>query len=140
MDTVYFRVFVSEMCFSKFKEDYVQFPSQKSQIPRFRPDSLVMRPDAHQCLLFKLASVRTLFRVREESSFLSASVRTTWQYCPDASQCSTSKRIFFADIDMGRQLQPSGRQVYIVRTLSLIRQDVEKNCNCPDVRVTPSGR
>jgi hypothetical protein len=147
MDTVYFRVFVSEMCFSKFKEDYVQFPSQKSQIPRFRPDSLVMRPDAHQCLLFKLASVRTsqqhvrtLFRVREESCFLSASVRTTWQYFSDASQCSTSKRIFFADIDMGRQLQPSGRQVYIVRTLSLIRQDVEKNCNCPDVRVTPSGR
>jgi len=31
----------------------------------------------------------------------------TWQYRPDASQCSTSKRISFADTDMRRQLQPS---------------------------------
>jgi hypothetical protein len=41
-------------------------------------------------------------------------------------------QISFLDTDMGRQLHPSGRQVYIVRTLSLIRQDVEKNCNRPD--------
>jgi len=28
---------------------------------------------------------------------------------PNAHQCLTSKIIFFADTDMGRQLQPSGR-------------------------------
>jgi hypothetical protein len=57
------------------KEDSVQNPSQKIWIPRFRRDGPFMRLDAHQCLLFKLASiqisqqhVRTLFRVREESS------------------------------------------------------------------------
>jgi hypothetical protein len=33
---------------------------------------------------------------------------------------------------MGRQLQPCRWQVYIVRTLSLIRQDVEQICNRPD--------
>jgi hypothetical protein len=92
-----------------------------------------MRPDTHQCLLLKLAPVRTfqqhvwtLFRVREESSI---------QVHP-----STSKRISFADTDMGRQLQSSGRQVYIVQMLSLIRQDVKKNCNHLDVRATLSGR
>jgi hypothetical protein len=70
----------------------------------------------------------------------SASVRTTLQYRPDAFQFSTSKRISFADTDMGRQLQLSGRQVYTVRTLSLIRQDMEKNYNRPDVKETPSER
>jgi hypothetical protein len=62
----------------------------------------------------------------------------TWQYFLDASQCSTSKRISFADTDMGRHLQQFGCQVYTVRTLSLIRQDVEKNCNGSDIRATPS--
>jgi hypothetical protein len=38
----------------------------------------------------------------------SASVWVTCEYCPEASQCSTSKWISFADTDMGRQLQPSG--------------------------------
>jgi hypothetical protein len=37
------------MCFKKFKEDFVQIPSQKSQIPSFYLDGLVMRPDANQC-------------------------------------------------------------------------------------------
>jgi hypothetical protein len=41
---------------------------------------------------------------------------------------------------MGRQLQLSGLQVYTVQTLSLIRQDMEKNCNHLDVRATPSKR
>jgi hypothetical protein len=58
----------------------------------------------------------------------------------DVIQCSTSKRISFANTDMERQLQPSGRQVYTVRTLSLIRQDVEQLCNRPSVRFTSSGR
>jgi len=48
--------------------------------------------------------------------------------------------IFFAETDMGRQLQPSGQQVYTVRTLSLIRQDVEQICNRLDVKATLLGR
>jgi hypothetical protein len=59
---------------------------------------------------------------------------------PNAIQYSTSKRTSFVDTNMGRQLQPFGRQVYIVRTLSLVRQDVEKICNRSDGRNTPSGR
>jgi hypothetical protein len=39
---------------------------------------------------------------------------------------------------MGIQLHPFERQGNTVRTLSLIRQDVEKNCNHPDVRATLS--
>jgi hypothetical protein len=51
---------------------------------------------------------------------------------PDAIQCSTSKRISLADTNMGSQLQPSRRQFYSIRTLSLIRQDVEQICNYLD--------
>jgi hypothetical protein len=57
----------------------------------------------------------------------------------DAHQCSTRNRISFSNTDIGRQLHPSGRQVYTVWMLSLIRQDVEKNCNRLDVKATPSG-
>jgi hypothetical protein len=59
--------------------------------------------------------------------------------CTDVHQCSIRNQISFTDTDIGRQLHPFGRQVYTVQTLSLIRQDVEKNCNRPDVRATPSG-
>jgi hypothetical protein len=52
---------------------------------------------------------------------------------PDAFQCSTSKRISFPNTDLGRQLQPPGRRSYSVRTLSLIRQDMQKSCNHLDV-------
>jgi hypothetical protein len=37
------------------------------------------------------------------------------------------------------QLHPSGRLGNIVQTRSLIRKDVEKNYNRPDVRATSSG-
>jgi len=53
--------------------------------------------------------------------------------CPDAFKCSTSKKISFPNIDMGRQLQPSGRRDYFVQTLSLIRQVMHKILNQPDV-------
>lgn len=124
----------------------MQFPSQKKSDPKlpsehpshafgrpsvstvqayFRPDVVTTCPDA-------LQSSRRIQRS-------STSVRTTWQYRSDASQCSTNKRISFAYTDMGRQLQPSRCQVYTVRTLFFIGQGVEKNCNRPDVRATPSG-
>jgi len=47
------------------------------------PDVSAKLPDALQSL--------------EESSVSSASVWTAWKYGPDASQCSTSKRISFTD-------------------------------------------
>jgi len=53
--------------------------------------------------------------------------------CLDSFQCSTSKRISFPNTNMGRQLQPSGRPSYFVRTLSLIRQVVQKMFNRPNV-------
>jgi hypothetical protein len=58
---------------------------------------------------------------------------------PDAHQCLTRNQISFSNTDMGRQLHMSGHQVYTVWTLSLIRQDVEKNCNCSDIEATSSG-
>jgi hypothetical protein len=51
---------------SVFNEDSVQIPTQKSQNPCFRPDDSLKRPDTHQS---------------------ATSVRTTWQYLPDAHQC-----------------------------------------------------
>jgi predicted RNA-binding protein YlqC (UPF0109 family) len=117
-------LFISKSSFQKCssrssKEDSVQIPCQKNLIPSFCPNGPIMRPDAHQCLLFKLASiqtsqqhVRTLFRVHEESSF---------QVHPSGRHSVFDrKRISFVDTDMGRQLQPSGRLVYTVRTLVLI--------------------
>jgi hypothetical protein len=146
------------MCFSKFKKDSVQFLNQKKLDPKLLSgwsNHASGRPSVSRRFeLFKLASVRMCACIRpnvlatrpnalqssRKIQRSSASVRTTWQYRPDISQCLTSKRISFADTDMGRQLQPSIRQVYTVWTLSLIRQDVEKNCNHPDVRAKPSRR
>jgi len=51
----------------------------------------------------------------------------------DAHQSSTRNQISLTDTDMGRLLHPSGRHGNIVWTLSLIRQEVEKNCNRTDV-------
>jgi hypothetical protein len=58
---------------------------------------------------------------------------------PDTHQCSTRNQISFSDTDMGRQLHLSRRQGNTVWTLSLIRQDMKKNCYRPDVRATPFG-
>jgi hypothetical protein len=135
------------MCFSKFKEDSVQFLSEKKSDPKLpsrRPSHASKRPSmstVQACIRPDISTTRPdALQSSRRIQSSSASVRMTWQYHPDASQCSTSKRISFTNTDMGRQLQPSGRQVYIVCTLSLIRQDVEKNCNRSDVRATPSGR
>jgi hypothetical protein len=58
----------------------------------------------------------------------------------DKLQGSIRIRFSFIDTYMGRQLHPSGRQGNTIRMKSLIRQDVEKNCNCSDARATPSER
>jgi hypothetical protein len=49
MDAFYFRVFISEKWFKMLKEDPMQISSQRSRIPSFHPDRIVMPPDAHQC-------------------------------------------------------------------------------------------
>jgi hypothetical protein len=100
----------------------VLWPSHASGCPSLSTVQACIRPDVSATRPNALQSSRRILRS-------SASVRTTWQYHLVANQCSIRKRISFADIDMGRQLQPPGRQVYIVRTLSLIRQDMEKNYN-----------
>jgi hypothetical protein len=104
------------MYFSKFKEDSVQFSSQKKLDPKLSSRRFIhasgrlsvstvqacIRPDVTVTCLDAFQSSR---RIQNSS----VSIWTTWQYDPDASQCSTSKRISFADTDTGRQLQLSGR-------------------------------
>jgi hypothetical protein len=87
-----------------------------------------MRLNAHQC-----PEVSNSSRMHPSKRCDNAS-----KHC--ALQSSTRNWISFSDTDMERQLHPSRHLVYTIRTLSLIRQDVEKNCNRPDVRATPSSR
>jgi hypothetical protein len=104
------------MYFSKFKEDSVQFSSQKKLDPKLSSGQFIhasrrlsvstlqacIRPDV-------LATCPGAFQSSRRIQHSSVSIWTTWQYHRDASQCSTSKRISFADTDIGRQLQSSGR-------------------------------
>jgi hypothetical protein len=105
-----------------------------------------------------LASIRTTWYSVRTLICQASSVRMMRTFCPDSLlcpkasncsrlhtsgrvsathqndlQCSTSKRISFQNTDMGRQLQPSGWCSVPVRTLSLIRQVVQKTFNRPDV-------
>jgi hypothetical protein len=79
-------------------------------------------------------SVRTpicVQKLRTVPSCICLDVSTTRS---DVLQCSTSKGISFPNTDMGRQLQPSGRCGYSIRTLSLIRQVVQKMFKRPDAQ------
>jgi hypothetical protein len=118
-DTVYFRVFFSKKCFKMLKKDYVQIPTQRSRIPRFRLDGPIMRPDAHQC-----PKVLNSSRLHPSGRHDNAS----WH----ASEFDKKLNFLLK--------HRYGKTAESIRTLSLIRQDVEKNCNCSDVRATPSGR
>jgi hypothetical protein len=86
--------------------------SERLSVSNIRPDDVAISSGLSSVFrrfkLFKIVTiwttwqhVRTLFRVREDSS---ATVRAMWQYCPDASQSSRRIRFFFADTYMGRQL------------------------------------
>jgi len=125
-DVVYFRIFILEKWFKMLKEDSMQIPSQRSRIPSFCPDSPDIRPDAHQCL--------------EDSNSSRLHLSGRHGNTSGAHQSSTWNQISFIDTNMGRQLHPSGRKGNTIWTLSLIRQDVKKNCNHPDVRATQSER
>jgi hypothetical protein len=125
------------------QEDSVRNSRQWSQIPYIRPDDLVIRPDAHQSsnigsddmvISFELPSVSRSFKL-----FKVTFVRTSQQHVRTPFSVQKVKR-FPSQKHMGRQLQLFGWHVYTVQTIFLIRQDVEKNCNCPDVRATSSGR
>jgi len=104
------------MQFSKFKEDFVQFSSQKKLDPKLSSRRFIhasgrlslstvqacIRPDV-------AATCPNAFQSSRRIQHSSVSIWTTWQYHPDVSQCSTSKMISFIDTDTGRQLQSSGR-------------------------------
>jgi hypothetical protein len=116
----YFRVFISVMCFKKFKEDSVQIPSQKNWIPSFCPNSPYMCPDAHQCL--------------EDSN---------------CSSLHPSGRYSKFEKNPAFKVHPSGRRGNTVRTPVSVRQVNgfpsqahiwEDSCNRSDERSTPSGR
>jgi len=133
------------MCFKKIKEDSVQIPSQRNRIPSFRQNDLVMCPDAHQCLLFKLASfwtsqqhVWTLFRAQEESCIqvhpsgrcgntvrMLVSVRQVKWFPSQTQIWEDSYNRSDAILDKarrGEELQPSGCQGNTIPVLVLIME------------------
>jgi hypothetical protein len=57
-----------------------------------------IRPDV---IANRSAAIKSSRRIQCSS----ASIRTTWQYRPDAIQCSTSNRVSISYTDIGRQLQ-----------------------------------
>jgi hypothetical protein len=122
-----FKSLPFRMSFSKFKEYSVQIPSQKNWIPSFRLDSPCWRPDSHQCL--------------EDSNYSSFHPSRRLINMSGHSSVFDKKSNFLLRHKYGKTAATvRTHQVYIVRTLSLIRKDVEKNCNRLDVRTTPSGR
>jgi hypothetical protein len=116
---VYLRAFVPEMCFKKFKEDSVQVPIQRSRIPSFRLDNPIMLPDAHQC-----PEVSNCSRLHPFGHL---------------SNVSGHSSMFDKKSDFLLRHR-YGKTAATVRTLSLIWQDMEKNCNRPDVKATSSKR
>jgi hypothetical protein len=126
-----------------FEVDSAQIPKSEKSNPEI--------PSGRPCQPSRCSSVKQHPFGRRSYSIwtpLSAQNLRTVQGCipldisatrPDAIQCSTSKRISFANIDMRRQMQPSRRQVYTIWKLSLIRQDMEKIWNRLDDRSTSFG-
>jgi len=115
-----FRIYISFLCFKK-----ILCGIQDSEVNPLHPSR--WRGYYVWTFISQATSVQTAWLFRQ--SCIHSDVSATR---PNSIQCSTSKRISFADIDMGRQLQLSGQQVYTVRTQSLIKQDVEQICNSPD--------
>jgi hypothetical protein len=114
------------------------------------------------CKFLKLCSLVPLHpsgRREIPSRCLSSFVRSTRSFRSDVPQCLEAlncsrlhssghlsitfgrlsvfdkSMISFQNIDMGRQLQPSGQRGYSLRTLSLIRQVVQKMFNRWDNRL-----
>jgi hypothetical protein len=82
------------------------------------PDVMVNRPDALQS--------------SRRSQCFSASVRTTWLYCPDAIQCLTSIRVSASRHIYGKTAATVRTMCNPVWTIFSIRQDVHTKFNRPD--------
>jgi hypothetical protein len=103
----------------------------ENQIPRFCLDDPVMRPDAHQCLLYKLATCPDALQSSRRIQFSSASVRTPVsarqvKRFPSQTQiwednCNRPNAIL-DKTRRGEELQPSGRQGNTVLTPVLIME------------------
>jgi hypothetical protein len=119
------RMLISQQLMSKQGGNTVQTPISVHKLQTVQD---CIRPDV---MANRLTAIQSLRRIQRSS----ASVQMTWQYRPNAIQCSTSNRVSISDTDMGRQLQSSGRCSIPVRTLSLIRQVVQKKFNRPDVKL-----
>jgi hypothetical protein len=65
----------------------------------------------------------------------SASVRTTWLYCPDVIQGLTSIRVFASRHSYGKTAATVRTMCDPVRTMFSIRQDVHTKFNRPDVNL-----
>jgi hypothetical protein len=115
-DTIYFKVFVLETCFSKFKEDSVQFPSQKKSDPK--------TPSGRPSHAFGCPLVSTV------QACIHPDVSAT---CPDALQ--SSKRIQRSSVSFRTPV--SVRQVKGFPSQTQLWED---SCNCPDDRFTLSRR
>jgi hypothetical protein len=120
------------MCFKKFKEDFMQILSQKSRILSFCSDGPYLQPDAHQCL--KDSNCSSLHPSGHCSNMSERS--SEFEKNPEFIVHPSRRR---GNTVWTLVSVRHGRQVYTVWTLSLIRQDMEKNCNHPDVRATPFG-
>jgi hypothetical protein len=105
---------------------YVMLP-----FPRVCLDDPVMRPDAHQCLLYKLATCPDALQSSRRIQFSSASVRTPVsarqvKRFPSQTQiwednCNRPNAIL-DKTRRGEELQPSGRQGNTVLTPVLIME------------------
>jgi hypothetical protein len=77
---------------------------------------------------------------RRFEQFKVAFIRMSWQHIRTHIRVRKIIRFPSHTHIWERQLHPFERQGNTVRTRSLIRQDVEKNCNHPDIRATQSRR
>jgi len=103
MDVVYFRVFVSEMCFKKFGQP--SHASGRLSVSR-------------SFELFKVASrpvfdKKSDFLLRHRYGKTTASIKTSGLHCPDAILDKARR---------GEEMQPSGRQGNTVWTPILIME------------------
>jgi hypothetical protein len=107
------------MYFKKFKEDSMQIPSQRSLIPSFCPD-------AHQCP--KVSNCPLVASIQKSQQHVQTLI-SVWQEIGFPSQTQ-----IWEDSCIRSDVRSTS-----FRMLSLIRQDVEKNCTHPDIRATPFG-
>jgi hypothetical protein len=111
-DSVIFRVFIIRVI---LLEDFLQIPS-RNWIPCIHPDDIIFCPDAqlskHHSSRRQVLSVRTFLYVKNLRTVPACIRLDVSSTRPNASQCSTRKRTFFQNTDMGRQLQLSGRCVF----------------------------